>query len=82
MPPLNKQMNEYASMFYGDVYAATPKAVLAAVVASVVVNNGAQVEGGDSVDTYLLREWLTLHRNGLVPQAPPRRLLKLYGLGA
>ena len=75
MSPLNKQMNEYAGAIAPDLYAAIPKAVFAAIAVSAVFNQGVQLERGETVNTYLVREWDTLHRNGLVPQALPHRFL-------
>lgn len=64
----HKTMNEYA-LLLGDVYARIPKAVLAAIAASFC---GAGAGEFDRVRARVLAEWVTLHANGIVPQAPPK----------
>jgi hypothetical protein len=47
----------------------TPKAVIAAVVVSLLSNGGDELA---HVSTRFLREWRILHENHIVPQKPPR----------
>jgi hypothetical protein len=47
----------------------TPKAVIAAVVVSLLSSGGDEF---DQVAWRFLSEWRTLHDNGIVPQRPPR----------
>ena len=63
--------NEYASEL-GDLYARTPKAVLAAVAVSVLTRGGDDLDDPDAARARLLDEWRILHLNGIVPQAPPK----------
>jgi hypothetical protein len=70
MPGL-KQHNEYERLIGEELYAKTPKAVLAAIVASFCSVGGDYPE---SVPDGMLREWTILHDNGIVPQKPPRRV--------
>jgi hypothetical protein len=63
-----KQMNEYANVL-GELYRQTPKAVLAAVVVSLLSNGGDEFE---QVSGRFLAEWHTLHDNGIVPQPPAK----------
>jgi hypothetical protein len=63
-----KKQNEYARAM-GKLYARTPKAVLAAIVVSLVSNGGENIEG---VTQAVLNEWDILHANGIVPQPAPR----------
>ena len=73
-----KLSNEYAAKL-GIAFDDMPKAVLAAVAVSFA----ARIFGEDSVlgpGVEVLREWRVLHAAGIVPQAPPRRLLDDVGL--
>lgn len=58
--------NEYAEAL-GPLYDRIPKAVLAAVVVSLLSNGGDELE---QVSTRLLSEWGTLYHNRIVPQPP------------
>lgn len=71
---VGKTMNEYAAVIDGvhgakdNVYEVAPKAVIAAVAVSLLSC------GGDNLDAArdaFIREWWTLHENGIVPQKPP-----------
>jgi hypothetical protein len=68
---INKISNEYARAF-GDLYERTPKAVFAAIAFSALTCGGDNWDGGQAA---LLKEWRTLHANGIVPQAPPGEAL-------
>lgn len=61
-----KLSNEYAAAL-GQLFERTPKAVLGAVVVSLLSNGGDDLE---SVPARLINEWRILHENGIVPQAP------------
>ena len=64
---MNKGSNEYADTL-GRLFAATPKAVLAAIAVSSLTHGGDfLIELPDCV----LREWAVLYANGIVPQRPP-----------
>ena len=67
---LNKTSNEYAEAISPTLYAETPKAVFAAIAASLATCGGDQL---GEVDRLIVQEWAVLHANGIVPQAPPRR---------
>ena len=66
-----KLHNEYAALL-GPLYARVPKAVLAAIVVSGLIRQGASVCEIGITDA-LLDEWDVLHANGIVPQKPERR---------
>lgn len=73
---INKTTNEYADLL-GPLYAAIPKAVFAAIAISALTTGGNYLENASEE---IVREWLTLHRAGIVPQAPPpkyRALVKV-----
>src|SRR5258708_7158591 len=73
-------LGDYASQLSRALYEAAPKAVFAAIAVSPAMNGGTQVEDDETADRYVLREWSLLHRQGLVAQAPPKKLLALVGL--
>lgn len=64
-----KHSNEYAQLlrWYSDI----PKAVLAAICVSLVARCGSELQP-TAVERAVLDEWLVLHQNGIVPQAPPK----------
>lgn len=62
-----KLSNEYAALL-GKLYTETPKAVFAALAISALTRGEL-----DKAEQAILAEWLTLHENGIVPQAPPVR---------
>jgi hypothetical protein len=66
--PGTKITNEYAQTL-GDLYDKVPKAVLAAVVVSLMSCGGDNLE--DDMPRQLLDEWQCLHECGIVPQRPP-----------
>lgn len=61
-----KLSNEYVAVL-GPLFERTPKAVLGAVVVSLLSCGGDDLE---QVRARLLNEWRVLHENGIVPQAP------------
>ena len=65
-----KTENEYMIQIDQKVYADTPKAVLAAIVVSLLFKDGVEV---DVVTDALLNEWAALNENGIVPQKPKRK---------
>lgn len=60
--------NEYLGVLGKGAYAAIPKAVFAAIAISVI--NRDCEDNMDAVHGALIREWWTLHYNGIVPQKP------------
>lgn len=62
--------NSYQGLIDLRLYEACPKAVFAAIAASFIINHQARGE----LSAELLREWYTLHINGVVPQRPPGKL--------
>ena len=63
-----KQGNQYKDLLGDALYRDTPKAVLAAIVASYILREGFP-QG--AVPSHMLNEWWALHWNGIVPQRPP-----------
>lgn len=64
-----KLQNEYADALGAELYERTPKAVLAAIAVSALTTGGERL--GEAAKL-LLKEWETLHLNGIVPQRPPK----------
>lgn len=62
--------NEYARMFDGGLYDATPKAVFAAIVASVMSTGG---DFPEEAVPNMLKEWDILNQCGIVKQPVPER---------
>jgi hypothetical protein len=62
-----KLRNDYMSEL-GTLYAATPKAVFAAIAVSYATCGGDYIERAHE---NVLRDWWVLHENGIVPQRPP-----------
>lgn len=62
-----KSSNSYASAI--ENYRRIPKAVLAAVAFAFA----ARGVGEGNETRAILAEWLVLHENGIVPQAPPKK---------
>lgn len=60
-------LNEYVYAL-GDIYAMTPKAVLAAICVSFASRGE---HGFAYASAEILREWEILHQNGIIPQPPP-----------
>lgn len=60
--------NEYAQQLKAG-YAKTPKAVLAAVVVSLLVERSGE-EDFDGVLDDFVQEWAVLYQNGIVSQKP------------
>lgn len=65
-----KKSNGYAAALAAGLYESCPKAVLAAVVVSLVTSGGSYLENASKE---LLREWWILFENGIVLQKPPTR---------
>jgi hypothetical protein len=66
-----KLTNEYIQLL-GPLYEETPKALLGALVVSLLSR---QLEGScvaAEIQSALLDEWSALHANGIVPQKPRR----------
>lgn len=69
----NKKFNDYADVIDPALYAATPKAVLAALVVSLMSDGGDRFDDSDfDVNAKIREEWGILHGNGIVPQRPPK----------
>ena len=64
-----KKGNEYQDLISGGLYEKFPKAVLAAIVVSLLTCGGDYINTTD-IDAELLREWQALFDNGIVPQKP------------
>jgi len=66
----NKTSNEYAELITN--YEQIPKAVLAAIAVSFIVNRSGSVNAEDTT-VALMEEWALLHTQGIVPQKPTKR---------
>ena len=77
MPGLKKS-NNYSEVIGDHLYAAIPKAVLAAVVVSLLSNGGDHFE---DVEAKLVEEWGALHVAGIVPQRPPKAVYRALAAG-
>lgn len=66
---MNKTLNNYAEQISEQLYTQTPKAVLAALVVSLLTNGGDNFEG---LDEKIVAEWSALHVAGIVPQKPAK----------
>ncbi len=77
-----KQGNEYAYAIRR--YAGIPKAVLGALAVSFAARlweiDMAELEAPDKISRVLVKEWLILYENRIVPQPPPTRLMRELGL--
>lgn len=71
----NAKSNDYVDAIPLEVFEKTPKAVWAAIAISYAVNLGAEGDFTRATSS-VVNEWLTLHLNGIVPQATPHLLLK------
>ena len=65
-----KTRNDYQSAISAKLYAETPKAVFAAIAASLLLNHSG--EDFANLDAAIVAEWAVLHSNGIVPQTAPR----------
>jgi hypothetical protein len=65
-----KLSNEYARIF-GPLYEQTPKAVFAAIALSFAFMD-IEEAGWEQAVKRVLKEWQTLHANGIVPQGLPK----------
>ena len=63
----NNTNNDYARAL-GDLFDKTPKTVLAAIAVSALTTGGERIA---EARAEVLREWLVLYQNGIVPQRPP-----------
>ena len=73
---INKVYNEYADALGPHFYDATPKAVFAAVAVSALTRaDGLALDQCTHTElrAAVLREWVVLHQNGIIPQKPPGR---------
>lgn len=64
---VSKLRNQYDAEL-GDLYAKTPKAVLAAIAVSGLTCGGDRIE---EARARVLFEWWALYENRIVPQRPP-----------
>lgn len=74
-----KKGNNYAGLIPSRIYRDCPKTVLAAIAMSFFVNHD---QGDDNATTPIqgfVKEWMTLHEQGIVPQKPTRDALALLG---
>lgn len=62
---MSKQGNAYADLL--PYYDQIPKAVLASIAVSFSIQLGADVI---QASDFIVGEWITLHKNGIVPQYP------------
>lgn len=65
----NKVQNDYALAAGGALFEEIPKAVWAAIAISALTCGGDQIE---EAAQRVAAEWETLHKAGIVPQAPGR----------
>lgn len=70
---VNKLSNVYADLIPGEIYAAIPKTVWAAIAISLATCGGDHLD--DAVRA-IVCEWRILHQNGIVPQKPPSTMDK------
>jgi len=70
---INAKYNEYARALTADLFDTAPKAVIAAVAVSSLTNGGDHLA---EARQRFLYEWDALWMAGIVPQEPPRRLMK------
>lgn len=68
MAAVNKTSNEYAELITN--YDQIPKAVLAAIAVSFIVNQGGVAANEEDTTAAIMQEWTTLHAQGFVPQKP------------
>lgn len=73
---LANKPNQYQQAIAPALFDTCPKAVFAAIAVSFLA-----LQSGDSfefINGELLREWEVLHKQGIVPQAPPKSLMNKY----
>lgn len=73
---LANKPNQYQQTIATELFDACPKAVFAAIAVSFLA-----LQSGDNferINNELLREWDVLHKQGIVPQAPPKSLINKY----
>lgn len=70
---MNLERNEYAAAVSPGLYAKAPKEVFAAIVVAFAQRfvDEDEVFAPGVVDEMIRVEWLALHTNGIVVQAPP-----------
>lgn len=66
--------NNYAGALV--LFPLVPKAVYAAIAYAFIVRTLGGAPGPIEVEETLMREWTTLHENGIVPQKPPKQVTK------
>jgi hypothetical protein len=71
----NAKSNDYVDSIPLEVFENTPKAVWAAIAISFAVNLVAEGDFKGAAQT-VVKEWVALHQNGIVPQVLPAPLRK------
>lgn len=69
---LKNKGNDYAAAAGRDVFEQAPKTVWAAIAVSSLTMGGDRLSDAREL---VLREWQTLHQQGIIPQAPPKKLM-------
>lgn len=71
---INKLHNDYAATLdqAGGLFEKTPKAVLAAMVVSLMTCGGDRLDELEALREQFLEEWAALYNCGIIPQKPPR----------
>lgn len=67
-----KLLGDYAASLDSALYADVPKAIFAAV-ALAIPHNGGAAYADLTPEEYVITEWATQHRQGLIPQAVPAK---------
>jgi hypothetical protein len=69
---INKLHNEYAEALNdaGRLFENTPKAVLGAMVVSLMTCGGDTIDDTGALRERFLEEWAALHNCGIIPQKP------------
>ena len=67
-----KTENSYQKILSAEFYQKIPKAVLAAIAVSYVINW--QGTDQEQAEENILAEWYTLHGQGIIPQKPFREV--------
>lgn len=67
-----KKENSYQKILTPEFYEKCPKAVLAAIAVSFVINH--QDSRADMAEEIIMHEWDILHKNGTIPQKPYREV--------
>lgn len=69
---LANKPNDYQKAIDVELFEKCPKAVFAGIAASFILNHLGK--SPDELSTELLKEWYNLHMQGIIPQAPPKKL--------